>query len=101
VSFICLLEIHLHFPSNGDLKGKRKEITALKAQLQRRFGAAVSETDHHDLWQRATLSAALVGRDAGPLRNAAAGLERYVQSRFPDGVRVEQALVSRDELLEG
>jgi uncharacterized protein len=99
MSFICLLEIHLHLPTNGSLKGKRKEITALKAQLQRRFGAAVSETDHHDLWQRATLSAALVGPDAGPLRNAAAGLERYVQSRFPDGVRIEHALVSGDELL--
>ena len=37
----------------------------MKAQLQRRFGAAVAETDHHDLWQRSELSAALVGREAG------------------------------------
>ena len=101
MSFLCLIEIHLHFPTNGSLKGKRKEINALKAQLQRRFGAAVSETDHHDLWQRATLSAALVGPDAGPLRNAAAGLERYVHSQFPEGVRVDRVLVSGDELLEG
>ena len=66
MSFVCLIEIQLHFPENGSLKGKRKELTSLKAQLQRRFGAAVSETDHHDLWQRATLSAAVVGREAGP-----------------------------------
>lgn len=101
MSFICLLEIHLHFPTNASLKGKRKEVTALKAQLQRRFGAAVAETDHHDLWQRATLSAALVGPNAGPLREAAAGLERYVHSRFPDGVRVERTLVSADDLMGG
>ena len=101
MSFICLLEIHLHFPENGSLKGKRKELQALKAQLQRRFGAAVSETDHHDLWQRATLSAALVGARPGPLRDAAASLERYVESLFPDSVRVERALVSGDELLDG
>jgi uncharacterized protein YlxP (DUF503 family) len=44
--------------------------------LQRRFGAAVSETDHHDLWQRATLTAALVGRDAGTVADAASKLER-------------------------
>ena len=99
MSFVCLLEIHLHFPDNGSLKGKRKEITALKAQLQRRFWAAVSETAHHDLWQRATLSAALVGAEPGRLTEAAAGLERYVLSRFPDGVRVERGVASAEEVL--
>ena len=101
MSFVCLLEIHLHFPDNGSLKGKRKELTSLTAQLHRRFGAAVSETGHHELWQRATLSAALVGREAGGVAHAAAGLERWVQSQFPDGVRVERALASSEELLGG
>jgi uncharacterized protein YlxP (DUF503 family) len=101
MSFVCVLQIHLHFPENGSLKGKRKELQALKAQLQRRFGAAVSETDHHDLWQRATLTAALVGGRAGPLADAASSLERYVLGMFPDGVRVERVLVSGDELLDG
>lgn len=59
----------------------------------------MSETDHHDLWQRATLSAALVGRDAGVVTDAAAKLERYVISQFPDGAWVERALASADELL--
>ena len=99
MSFVCLLEIHLHFPDSGSLKGKRKELAPLKAQLQRRFGAAVSETDHHDLWQRATLSAALVGRDAGTVAEAAAKLERYVESQFPQGVSVERGLISADEVL--
>jgi uncharacterized protein len=99
VAFVCLLRIHLHFPENGSLKGKRKELNSLKAQLQRRFGAAVSETDHHDLWQRATLSAALVGRNAGTVGDAAAKLERYVISQFPDGAWVERGIASADELL--
>jgi uncharacterized protein len=99
VAFVCLLEVHLHFPENGSLKGKRKELSSLKAQLQRRFGAAVAETDHHDLWQRATLTAVLVGRDAGPLRDRAAGVERYVVAMFPDGARVECQLVSTEDLL--
>jgi hypothetical protein len=101
MSFICLLEIHLHFPNNGSLKGKRKEISSLKAQLQRRFNASVSETDHHDLWQRATLSAALVGREAAGVTEAAARLERYVERAFPEGVRVERVLASADDLFEG
>ncbi len=98
MAYLCLVEIHLHFPTNGSLKGKRREVSSLKAQLRRRFGAAVAETDHHDLWQRSTLTAALVGRDAGPLRDAAASLERYVQSLFPQGARVDALMVSREDL---
>jgi uncharacterized protein len=99
LSFVCLLEIHLHFPDNGSLKGKRKELSSLKAQLQRRFGAAVAETGYHDLWQRSDLTAALVGREAGALRNKAAAVERFVISMFPDGARVECQMVSREDLL--
>ena len=99
MAFVCLIEIGLHFPANGSLKGKRKEIVSLKAQLQRRFGAAVSETDHHDLWQRATLTAALVGRTASVVDDAGAKLERYVESQFPEGVRVERRLVSAEEIM--
>ena len=99
MSFVCLVEIHLHFPDNGSLKGKRKEIASLKAQLQHRFGAAVSETDHHDLWQRATLTAALVGRDSGVVCGAADKLERYVLSRFPEGARFERGVLSAEEVL--
>src|SRR5256714_14625351 len=99
MAFVCLLEIHLHLPENGSLKGKRKELTSLKAQLQRRFGATVAETDHHDLWQRSTLTAALVGRDAGPLQRAADDLERYVESQYPDGVRFERGLASVAEVM--
>ena len=99
MAFVCLIEIHLHFPANASLKGKRKEIVPLQAHLRQRFGAAVSETDHHDLWQRATLTAALVGPTASVVDDASAKLERYVESQFPQGVRVERALMSADEVL--
>ncbi len=99
MSYVCILEIQLHFPDNGSLKGKRKELSSLKAQLQRRFGAAVAETDHHDLWQRAELTAALVGRDITDLGNRASALERFVISMFPEGAQVGRRLVSREDLL--
>jgi uncharacterized protein len=98
LSFVCLIEIDLHFPDNASLKGKRRELSSLKGQLQRRFGAAVAETDHHDLWQRATLTAALVGRDPGPVRETAASVKRYVLGNFPEGARVEIQMVSREDL---
>ena len=99
MSYVCILQVDLHFPDNGSLKGKRKELLSLKAQLQRRFGAAVAETDHHDLWQRAELTAAMVGNGITDLGNRAAALERYVISMFPDGASVECRMVSREDLL--
>jgi uncharacterized protein len=99
LSYVCILQVNLHFPDNGSLKGKRRELSSLKAQLQRRFGAAVAETGHHDLWQRSELTAALVGTGITDLGNRAAALERYVISMFPDGASVECRMVSREDLL--
>ena len=96
--FVCVLEIELHFPENGSLKGKRRELSSLKAQLQRRFGASVAETDHHELWQRAGLTAALVGRDAGLLKDRAADVERYLWAMFPDGATMESLVMSTEDL---
>jgi uncharacterized protein YlxP (DUF503 family) len=98
VSFVCLIEIELHFPDNGSLKGKRKEIVSLKAQLQRRFGASVAETDHHDLWQRCTMTAALVGRTASIVDDAGIKLGRYVESQFPEGALIRQTLLSSEDV---
>jgi len=100
VAFLCLLELELHLPDNADLKGKRKELQSLKAQLQRRFGAAVAETDHHDLWQRATLATALVGREQRRLEETADAVQRFVDTRFGEWVSWERTVVSTSELKE-
>jgi uncharacterized protein YlxP (DUF503 family) len=99
VSFLAVLEIHLHFPANGSLKGKRKELQSVKAQLHQRFGASVAETGHHDLWQRSTLTASLVGRTAADVYKCADRIERWLDGQFPQGVRVERAVMSTDETL--
>ena len=62
--YVGILSAELHFPDNHSLKGKRKELLSVKAQLQRRFGASVAEVDHHDVWQRATLALACVSGDS-------------------------------------
>jgi uncharacterized protein len=89
----------LHFPEGGSLKGKRKELQSLKAQLHRRFGASVAETDHHELWQRSTLTAALAGRDLGPLESACDDLERYVLSQFPETVWFRRGTLTAGEVV--
>lgn len=98
MAFVCLLELELHLPDNVDLKGKRKELQSLKAQLRNRFGAAVAEVDHHDLWQRAALTTALVGRERRRLDETADALQRFVDARFGDWVSWERTIVSTDEI---
>jgi uncharacterized protein YlxP (DUF503 family) len=98
--FIAVLVVHLHFPEAGSLKSKRKELSSIKAQLRTRLGVAVAETDHQDLWQRSTLTVAMAGGSLDTLSAAAANVERWLDGRWPDGVRVERAVASVDELFD-
>ncbi len=96
--FVAVMVIDLHFPEAGSLKSKRKELSSIKAQLHGRLGVAVAETDHQDLWQRATLTAALTAGSLHQLSVAADALERFVLARFPDGARVERLVASIEDL---
>ena len=98
--FVAVLVIDLHFPDAGSLKSKRKELASIKSQLHGRLGAAVAETAHQDLWQRATLTAALTGGSLARLTAAADNVERWLQARCPDGVRVDRVLASVADLQE-
>jgi uncharacterized protein len=96
--FVAVLVIDLHFPDAGSLKAKRKELSSIKAQLQTRMRVAVSETAHQDLWQRATLTAALTGGSLRQLDGAADEVERWVLARCPDGASVERLVASVEDL---
>lgn len=97
-AYVVLLTVHLHFPDAGSLKAKRKDLQSVKAQLHGRHGLTVAEVDHQDLWQRATLAAALTGSSPARLDEAADRVERWLEDRFPQGVRVERTLVSFDDV---
>jgi uncharacterized protein YlxP (DUF503 family) len=97
--FVAVLVIELHFPEADSLKGKRKELSSIKAQLHGRMGAAVAEVDHQDLWQRATLTAALTGSSLRKLGAVADDVERWLLARCPEGVRVQRVLASVEDLL--
>jgi len=45
------------------LKDKRSVVKGLKDRLHARFNVSVAETAHHDLWQRAELTACVVSTD--------------------------------------
>ena len=97
-AYVALLTIELHFPDAGSLKAKRKELASVKALLHQRLGVAVAEVDHQDLWQRATLCGALVSGSMSHLDGACDGVQRFLDARFPQGVRMNRVVASFDDV---
>jgi uncharacterized protein len=95
--YVGILTVELHFPEAGSLKGKRKYVKSAKAQLQNRFGAAVAEVDHHDLWQRSRLTVACVAREHHEAEQLLEEAVRYLNGQEYELVRVEREVVAPDE----
>jgi uncharacterized protein len=95
--YVGILSVELHFPESGSLKGKRKELLSVKAQLQRRFGASVAEVDHHELWQRARLTLSCVARRHREVEQLLDGAERYLAGHAFELGPVERNVVTLDD----
>ena len=95
--WVGILSAELHFPEAHSLNEKRMHLRSAKAQLQNRFGAAVAEVDHHDVWQRARITAAVVTREHGEAERLLADAERYLASREWEVGLVERELVTLDD----
>jgi uncharacterized protein YlxP (DUF503 family) len=95
--YVGILSAELHFPENGSLKGKRKFVKSVKAQLQQRLGASVAEVDHHELWQRARLTVACVSREYGGVEGLLDDAERYLHGQDFECSSVERRVVTLDD----
>jgi uncharacterized protein len=95
--YVGILSAELHFPESGSLKGKRKELLSVKAQLQRRFGASVAEVDHHELWQRARLTLSCVARGHGEVEKLLDGAERYLAGQAFELGQLERRVITLDD----
>ena len=51
---VGLLTVELHVPGSRSLKEKRMVLRRIKDRLKK-FNVAVSEVEHQDLWQRASI----------------------------------------------
>ena len=97
-AYVVLLKVHLFFPESGSLKAKRAELNRVKAHVRDRMGASVAEVGHQDSWQRSTLAVAFAGGSPARCDEAADALQRALDGRFPQGVRVERRLASWSDL---
>ena len=60
----CTVRLELELPFASSLKDKRQTIRSLKDRLRRK-NVSVVESDHQDLWQRATVELALAAVSRG------------------------------------
>lgn len=70
----------LYLAGCQSLKDKRRVVKSLKDRLQARFGVSAAEVDHHELWQRAALAAAVVTGEPGHAEEVLAACDRLVHS---------------------
>ncbi len=80
------LRVRLLLRDAHSLKEKRSVIRSLKAHLRNKFNVAVSEVDHHDVWQTAELGLVTVGGETRFVMSVLSEVENHV--RFFGGVVV-------------
>ncbi len=60
---IGVVSWELHLAGAASLKDKRSVLRSLKDRLHNEFNVSVAETGHHDVWQRAEITACTVATD--------------------------------------
>ena len=95
--YVGIMSFELHFPEGHSLKGKRKHLLSVKAQLQNRFGASVAEVDHHEAWQRSRLTLSCVAREYREVERLLADAERYLAGQEWELGRVDKDVVTLDD----
>jgi len=75
---ICTIDLYL--PENTSLKGKRQVVNGLKGKLKHRFNISIAEIDHLDVWQRATLGAAMISKDQAYVNQELDKMIHFIES---------------------
>jgi len=89
---VGLITWELHLAACHSLKEKRRIVKSLKDRLHQRFNLSAAETDHHDLWQRAEVSACVVSTDRRHVEQVLHEADRLVAGA--DGARIVDSSTS-------
>ncbi len=73
---IGFLTLEIRIEAAHSLKDKRQVVRSLKDRLRANFNVAVSELDHNDLWQRATLGVVSISDSRDYLEGLMSNVER-------------------------
>jgi hypothetical protein len=81
---IGILKLKLHLPGCASLKEKRGRLKPLLARLHREFNVSAAETAHHDLWQSAEISCALIGAESRNVEARLAAIPGWLETHWQD-----------------
>jgi hypothetical protein len=87
---VALLSVELFLPGAGSLKAKRMVLRRVKDRLAK-FNVAVSEVEHHELWQRAGLGIVTIS-------TARAHAEQELAAVADEIERLEPGAITRTEI---
>ena len=87
---VGLLTIELFIRGSQSLKEKRMVLRRIKDRVKK-FNIAVSEVEHHDLWQRAGLAVVTVSTDQPHAERELAAVADEIE-------RIEPGLITRTEV---
>jgi uncharacterized protein YlxP (DUF503 family) len=73
---VGLLILDIHLPDAHSLKEKRFTVRKIQDRLRARFNVAVSELDHQDLWQRASIGVVSIASDQKVLEQILQSVEK-------------------------
>ncbi len=77
---IGIMRLTLFLPENHSLKGKRQVLLAIKGRVRNKFNVSITESDSHDMWQRAELGIAQVGSDRAFVDRALREVVNFIDS---------------------
>ncbi len=77
------MRVDLHLGESRSLKAKRAVLKPIIEGARRRFGVAIAEVDHADVWQRASIGVAVVSNTPHHATEVVDEVERFIWS-VPD-----------------
>jgi uncharacterized protein len=76
---VGLLRLDLHIPGSTSLKDKRQVVKSIIGRIDGRYNVSVSEVDHQDLWQRATIGVAHTSETASQTKKVLESVRDFVE----------------------
>lgn len=76
---IGVLHIELFLPKSRSLKEKRTVLKSLKTRVRNNFNVAVSELDHHEKWQRASLGILSISNERRSMEGMLEKVRQFIE----------------------
>lgn len=97
--WIGSLELDFLLGDVHSLKQKRSVVRPIIAEIKRRYGISVAETDHLDLHRRAGIGVAVIAADREHVVDVVTAVERFAAARPEvDLLSARLRVVSSDDL---